>query len=223
MRHHCTFAFAAALLLFSCTQDAYEKGEGTYSLMRGDLVEAHAGADTRIDRLITDDGDTLAPTSPLAHEWGTTADTTYRAVCYYRLKAQSRADIVACHLIATDTLTDKSLLKGAVKTDPVKVESIWMGRNRRYLNVSLYLKTGVTTDQKATRRIGFVRDTVVTNADNTKTLRLKLFHDQGGVPEHYYSSRTLISIPLHAQTADSISLSIQTYDGWMERLFKIRE
>ena len=43
----------------SCTQDAYDKGEGKYSLMRADFVEAHANAEKKIDQIITDEGEQL--------------------------------------------------------------------------------------------------------------------------------------------------------------------
>jgi len=223
MRRPLPFCAAAlSLLLTACTQDVYEKGQGSYSLLRGDLVEAHAGADNRIDRIITDDGDTLAPVTPMAHEWGQTPDTTYRALCYYNLTETRQADIVSCRPIATDTLTPRSELKNGMKTDPVKLESIWIGKTRRYLNVSMYLKTGQTDDPKARHRIGFVSDTLLTNADATKTLHLQLYHDQGGIPEYYFSNRTYISIPLYQLKADSISLSIQTYDGRVEKRFRLQ-
>ena len=39
-----TFHFS---LLTSCTRDAYEKGEGAYSLMRGDFAEANVNSNCR--------------------------------------------------------------------------------------------------------------------------------------------------------------------------------
>ena len=54
------FYLVALLLLVSCTQDNYDKGEGEYSLMRADFVEAHVGSDKRVDYVVTDDGDSWA-------------------------------------------------------------------------------------------------------------------------------------------------------------------
>ena len=41
------YILAIALFVYSCTTDAYEKGEGKYSLMRGDFVEARVNASRR--------------------------------------------------------------------------------------------------------------------------------------------------------------------------------
>ena len=70
-------------LLISCTQDGYEKGDGQYSNMRGDFVEAMVGADKKIVSLTTDDGDTYPLTQPYAAKWITRPDTIYRCMLYY--------------------------------------------------------------------------------------------------------------------------------------------
>ena len=70
-------------LLFSCTQDGYEKGDGKYSNMRGDFVEAQVGAEKEIVFLTTDDGETLPLTQPYSAKWITRPDTVYRCMLYY--------------------------------------------------------------------------------------------------------------------------------------------
>ena len=51
-------------LLISCTQDGYDKGNGQYSYLRGDFVEAQAGRDQKIVSLTTDDGENLPLSQP---------------------------------------------------------------------------------------------------------------------------------------------------------------
>ena len=77
------FTFYFSLFISSCTQDGYEKGDGVYSLMQGDFVEAQVDASKKIVSLTTDDGVTLPLTQPYAARWITTADTLYRCMLYY--------------------------------------------------------------------------------------------------------------------------------------------
>ena len=51
--------FIVVCLLCGCEQDAYEKGEGKYSLMRGDFVEAQINGNKQVMSVITDDGEQL--------------------------------------------------------------------------------------------------------------------------------------------------------------------
>ena len=53
------FSFLTSSLLTSCTQDAYEKGEGEYSLMRGDFAEANVNSNREVTSITTDEGETL--------------------------------------------------------------------------------------------------------------------------------------------------------------------
>ena len=73
-------------LLSSCTEDNEDKGDGEYSYLRADFVEAHVGEDKRVDYVLTDDGDSLRTNPPFSVSWITTADTVYRAIFYYNLK-----------------------------------------------------------------------------------------------------------------------------------------
>ena len=112
-------------------------------------------------------------------------------------------------------------MKEKVKTDPLTLESIWISKNKRYLNASVYLKVGSTDDEEAIHKMGVVCDTIMAHADSTRTLHLRLYHDQGGVPE-YYSQRTYFSLPLSELHADSIRFSINTYKGEVVKTLKIK-
>ena len=99
-----------------------------------------------------------------------------------------------------------------MKTDPVRVESMWIGKSKKYLNVGLYLMMGTTEADSLKQVLGCRRDALITNVDGTRTLRLTFYHDQGGVPE-YYSQRVYLSIPIQGVKADSIWFTVNTYDG----------
>ena len=81
------FFFLSLSLLLSCTTDAYDKGEGEYSQLRADFVEAHVGSDKRVDYVLTDDGDSLRTNPPFTVSWITKRQTPLcRALFYYNLQ-----------------------------------------------------------------------------------------------------------------------------------------
>jgi hypothetical protein len=154
----------------------------------------------------------------------TTPDSIYRALLYYQ-KVQDNnghevAQVVSLSRVLSTVLRHPDFFKQGVKTDPVHFESLWVSKNRRYLNLGMALMIGVADDD-AVHRIGIVGDTIINHADGRSTYHLRLYHDQGGVPENY-SQRTFFSLPLRGQTVDSISLSVNTYSGLVERTVSIK-
>ena len=77
-----------SVALASCTTDAYDKGEGKYSLMRGEFVEAYADEHKHIPYITTDDGELLPLLQDFTANWVTTADSTYRCRVYYNKVTQ---------------------------------------------------------------------------------------------------------------------------------------
>ena len=204
------FCLLTACLL-SCTTDAYEKGDGKYSQLRAELVEAHATASHLIDYVITDEGERLPLKTHPEVKWANKADTLYRALLYYN-KVEEGADPVSLSPVVTlvphhiDTL----------KTDPIGFESAWLSTTRRYINLGISLKVGTTDDENAIQSIGLHADTLVTHGNGKRALHLRFYHDQAGVPE-YYSQRTYISIPTDSLAADTVYLRINTYSGVIEK------
>ena len=209
-------------LLVSCTQDGYEKGDGQYSNMRGDFVEALVGADKKIVSLITDDGDTYPLMQPYAAKWITRPDTTYRCMLYYNKvrdeKGQYVADPISIGDVPCPRIVPLAELETVMKTDPVKFESAWMSKTGKYLNLSFSVMTGSKEGEGAIQSLHIVQDSVVTYPDATSTCYLRLFHDQAGVPE-YYSTHVYASIITSQIPADSVKISINTYDGAVEKAF----
>jgi len=212
-------ALAVALALTACENDSYDKGQGKYSLTQADLVEAYSNEDKAIDRVETDEGQSYTLVPQATASWVTTADSTYRAILYYNKVDDTSAEPVAMARVYSLSLLALEDLK-EVKTDPVKFESLWMSKNGKYINMALYIKTGQDGDDETVQTIGMVCDGVKENADGTKTSFLRLYHDQGNVPE-YYSSKQYISISCSAIEADSVCLTIETYDGTVTRRMKL--
>ena len=207
-------------VLCSCSKDAYEKGEGKYSLMRGDFAEAIVNSSKQVTGIITDDGDEFTLTVPYTAKWVTTADTTYRCMLYYN-KMADKAEVLSMGQVPCVGITPLSKFDHRLVTDPVKFESTWMSKSGRYLNLSLLLKTGVTDDSTAVQNLAIVSDTVITHPDNKRIRHLILHHDQANVPE-YYSTPVYISIPTQRIDADSVRISISSYSGEVEAKHRIR-
>ena len=209
-------------LFTSCEQDNYDKGEGEYSLMRADFVEAHVGSDKKVDYIVTDDGDSLAAEPRFTIKAIETADTTYRAVLYYNKVKNSLGKTVAeakgMSLVPT---LFAHRATGDVKTDAVKFESIWLSANKRYLNTSIILMTGQPDEEDVHQTLAIIQDTIMQQADGRLTAHYRLYHDQGGVPE-YYSLQRFFSIPVRSIKADSVRLEMQTYDGVIVRTVPVR-
>ena len=85
-------------------------------------------------------------------------------------------------------------------------------------NLRLRLLTGSTDDEKARHSIGLMKDAASSTPGHA---RMVLYHDQGGMPE-YYSMVTYASIPLDSIKADTLTIVVKTYNGEVNRTFKLR-
>lgn len=215
----------AVCVVCGCTQDVYEKGEGRYSLMRADFVEAHANGQKEIYQITTDDGYVLSASKPFSAKLVTTPDSIYRCILYYNKVSDEQGkdtfEPISIGQVPCPRIIPLSELETGMKTDPVKFESAWMSKSGKYLNLSLYLLTGTTDDEKAKHTLRIIQEETVTNPDATSTCRLCLYHDQAGVPE-YYSTQVYVSILTSAIPADSVRIKIPTYKGIVEKAFALK-
>ena len=134
------------ILVASCTQDAYEKGEGAYSLMRGDFAEANVNSNREVTSITTDDGEILPLTSLATAQWISRPDTIYRCMLYYnKVKAADgklAAEVISLGRVPCLYVKPLISFEKTYKDDPVKFESIWNSKSGKYLNLHLQLKTG---------------------------------------------------------------------------------
>lgn len=114
----CLILFVTAFV--GCEQDAYDKGDASYSYMRADFVEANVGSDKRIANVVTDDDAQLQLTTPFSASWIQRADTVYRAVMFYNLKGQ-QAEAVNVQRISTLSVRTSQQARSAVMNDPLKL------------------------------------------------------------------------------------------------------
>ncbi len=212
---------AMVLCCASCTTEGYETGDGKLSYLRADFVEVHTKAQKTLDYALTDDGDSLVFEPLVNAEWATTPDSIYRAMLMYNHKGGGKvSDVISVGQVMTLWMTPTSRVK-KVCTDPVKVESMWMSRNGKYLNLGIYVKTGQADGADVRQSVAMLCDTVMTQDNGSKEYRLRLYHDQNGVPE-YYSSRVYVSVPTASlRRGDVIKIEANTYDGVLAREFAI--
>ncbi len=208
-----------AMLFAACENDVYDTGTGEYSLLTGDFAEAHSAADCTLDYILTDDGERLFATQMSTHSWMQRPDTLYRAMLYYNKVEADRAEIVS--IVQVPTLAPRPLAENEMmKSDPVTFESMWVSKSGKYLNMSFYLKVGESTGKVDGHVVGMVVTAKETLADGKTMTRMEFYHDQGGVPE-YYSSKYYVSIPTAAIGSDSVSITLNTYKGTIEKKLKL--
>uniref|UniRef100_UPI000ACA03CE hypothetical protein n=1 Tax=Prevotella micans TaxID=189723 RepID=UPI000ACA03CE len=128
-------AIVFVLLLSACTTDFYETGDSPLSYLRTDFVEIRTAAPTIFTKAITDDSDTLLLDPSIKANWAQTADSTYRALLYYRKTALRTVTPLAINYIPVVRPTMKTDL--ARFADPVTLQSAWISKNRKYLNLAL--------------------------------------------------------------------------------------
>lgn len=216
-----TLTVLAILALTACTTDSYDKGEGKYSLMQAELVDLTINGQKEASAFVLDDGSRFSLTPPVTASWIQTADTVYRAVLYFNKLSETTAESVSLGSVPTLRAIHHWQMKEQPE-DPLGVESAWLSKNEKYLNLGILLKTGQAEGNDGTQKIALVQDTIRINDDQTRTACFRLLHDQLGVPE-YYTSRRFVSILLpDTVQLDTIRLTLPTYEGKKERLFSLR-
>lgn len=206
-----------AMLLLACTTDAYDKGEGDYSLMTAEMADIIVGERCEALNAVTDEDEQLLFTRPFTTSWFVTPDSVYRTVLYYKKVENNTVEAIG----ASNVSVLRPHIIEDMKTDPVQFESAWLSTNRRYLNASIYIMLGDTSNELLKHVVGMNTDTLEINENGTSTLHLTLYHDQGGMPE-YYSQRAYLSVPLDSLDVDSVSLSIHTYNAVVVKRFGLR-
>lgn len=209
-------AACALCCLSACTTDSYDTGDGRYSYLRADFVELHTLAPHVADRALTDADSLLLFDPPAEVAWAEKGDTTYRALLYYHFRdGQARLYSAARVLVPKPF---KSLRPDTLKTDPLGFESLWIGRNNRYLNIRLSLKTG--TDEAGNmgaQSLGLHQDTAYVDSQGSRHVVYRVLHGQNGVPQ-YYSTRAFLSLPLSGVARGTVfTFRINTYAGVITR------
>lgn len=208
-----------SLLLFSCETDSYDKGEGKYSLTQADFAELSVNSEKQGVSFVTDEGSRFTFTTPVTTKWIETADTTYRTIIYYNKVKEGEATAVSIGLLPTLKPVAHWKLTEQWE-DPLGLESYWLTRNGKYINLGVLVKSGYVDDQEGLHKVALACDTVLTNDDQTRTAYYRLLHSQEDVPQ-YYTNRSYLSILLPEDRPDSVCLSVTTYNGLVQRCLSL--
>ena len=217
----CFPAFLLLLLLSACETDSYETGEGQYSLLQADFAELTANSEKQGVSFVTDDGTRYQLEKPVAASWIKTADSVYRTAIYYNKVREGVARSRSVTLMPTLIPRDVNTFKRQPQ-DPLGVESCWVTKNGKYLNMGLLMKNGRDeTGHEGTHALSLALDEVHQNADMTHTAYYRLLHDQGGTPEYYTNRRYVCILLPDKNRPDSVRLTVNTYEGTMVKTLKL--
>lgn len=179
---HSIWLWGLLVLMTACGEDDYY-----YPSVKLEYVTIEAGEDGRIQTLLPDKGVSL----PVLEDRTGSAispNTSRRVMSNYEVLSGG-VKIYSLQSLITPVPKpeDDPVYENGVKTDPVEVVSIWLGRD--YLNMILNLK--VSTGKGHT--FGIVEDT--SELETKGIVDMLLYHDANS-DEEYYNRRAYISVPL---------------------------
>ena len=219
IRLHTLITVMLLMLLSSCENDPYDTGDGYFSHMTTAFGEACFDSQGRAYKFVTDDDKILNFTSLLGDPNEKLADKTMRSLFYYNLtEKENTVQPYSLIRILTANVIDKADVAEIV-TAPLKVESVWMSENKKYLNLSLKIKTSTPEDENLRHKLGSVYE-----GSEEGIANITLLHDDEGIPGNY-SVSLYFSIPVKSITdrnplCSLIRLKVNTFDG--ERTYDVK-
>lgn len=150
-----------ALTLAACSDDT--RIAPNYEMEFVDVLTDASGTGST---LVTDRGEHLSVTNPFT---ALKADTAYRYVAYL-IRQGNGVEVAAASRAICDTPKDMS--GEDIKTDSVKMQSIWRGSH--YINLTLMI---AHRDQQ--HEFAFIDRGISQADDGHKTLCIRLYHDAG--------------------------------------------
>lgn len=199
------------VLAASCTHASYDTGDGEYSHIRTDYVNVDV-KDQQIQSIVTDEGASLN-IPPGIKVITNPKDTTLRWLLYYNKENNSDPIEIVSHSNMTLLKVKKQQEVQTIKTDPVTVNSVWMAKDQRYLNLNIGLKTGITESENNLHSVGMV--CTKTEGD---IAYYTFYHDQADIPQ-YYTQNVLLTV--ESPEEKIIDLTINTHNGTFHRQFII--
>ena len=214
-----------------------------YSQLTADLCDAYTDSTKKMTYAIIDDDTRLNFETPLSVSWASKADSVYRVLLYYNITsaAATAATSTASQLTvqpvsANYTLflrprTPEDAKEWSANQDAVTLSSIWMSKNKKYINMGLSVYYGNDAEGDSKHTFGLVCDSIAgtqpaTDATTTNSASAaaahrhyfyRLCHAQNGVPA-YYTLDTYASIPISdISLADTISIDIPTTAGLIRK------
>lgn len=211
----------------ACSSDPYDSGDGSLSYMRADFTEAHTDDESAVASATTDDGTELRLSPTIKAKWITKKNSNYRAVLYYNVSGSETVKPLAIKEVLVPNVIDATKPHTQYPSDPVTMQSVWLGKNGKYINLDISVKTGKSDGDTKTQAIGIAYDGCETTESGKLRHKLTLIHDQNGVPE-YYSVQAYISIsvgklPVSVTAGDEMEININTYNGIKTKVLPTKE
>lgn len=209
---HSIWLWGLLVLMTACGEDDYY-----YPSVKLEYVTIEAGEDGRIQTLLPDKGASL-PVLEDRTGSSISPNTSRRVMSNYEV-VSGGVKIYSLQSLITPVPkpVDDPVYKDGVKTDPVEVVSIWLGRD--YLNMILNLK--VSTGKGHT--FGIVEDT--SELETKGIVDMLLYHDANS-DEEYYNRRAYISVPLSqyidTENPEQIKIKFNTCkkDGSVDKYYE---
>lgn len=149
-----------SMLCWACTSESYDTGDGSLSYMCADFVEAKTDNEALLSSATTDDGTEIIFQPKVKADWIKTKDSVYRALLYYnKVEDKTTTKAIAVKQVLVPKVLSKSKAAASTVTypeDPVTFETAWMSANRRYINLSLYIKIGSKDGKIGTQSLGML-------------------------------------------------------------------
>lgn len=218
-RLHTIFSLLLLILLSSCENDPYETGDGYFSHMTTAFGETCYDSEGRAYKFITDNDKSLNFISLLGNPNEKLADKTIRSLLFYNItEEKNTVEPYSISRILTANILEKKDLDKII-TDPLKVESVWMSPNEKYINLYLSIKTSTPEDESLRHKLGSVLESYDNGVAN-----VRLIHDDGNIPGNY-SVKMYFSIPMRSITdkvpdCTLVRINVMTFEG--ERTFDIK-
>lgn len=186
--HTVVWLWGLLLLMAACEEDEYY-----YPPVKFEFVTVVAGEDGRIQTLIPDKGEPL-PVSEDLTRLTISPNTATRALSNYETLSEGVNVTAKIYSLSNQSLVvptplpeDDKIYENGIKTNPVEMVSIWMGRD--YLNMILNLTVSTGKGHK----FGIVEDKSEFKSDGIVTMLL--YHD-AGADEGFFDRRAYVSVPL---------------------------
>jgi len=181
----CCIWICLALLFTSCKKDDY-----VYPPVQQDFLTAFSGSDGALETLLTDKGERYTVTEDLSKS-RISANSSARVVSNFETLSSADKTVRVYGVLSPISVAplppNSAPFVNGIKTDPVNMISIWMGRD--YLNIILSIVM-----QEKKHSFHFVEEKVE-YVQGTKLVTLLLYHDADGDAESF-SKRAYLSIPL---------------------------
>lgn len=217
-----TISMLSLLSVVGCKHDFYESGDSTLSYLQTEFAEVTTDGTGNIVSALTDNDVSLTLNPPIKRSWAK-ENSVYRTLLYYNKVENNTTEAIAIEPIPILQIRvlDSNTHINRLAVDPLTLQSAWVSKNKKYLNLGLILKTGSTENTNAVQSVGVVQADKRQLSNGRAKLYLVLYHNHNEVPE-YYSSRIFASIPLsNLSDVDSIYIDFPTKEGIERRGFRL--